>query len=1031
MPEGARVLERFLDEMALLLDALVEHLDRVESATDENVRLAHLRDVVRLSVALTELAIAFDVADIASLCEALGKASSARIAAGTQLPVAILGARDTITYLRWRLAEIRGSGAIIAPDPRTFTVTQALVTALLAEGMEHTTNANVSAETDDELDGLSSEEREIVRSFASAELRSRNEEIDTQIVGKAIEALSHEDEQQDGVYPLADDDNHFLEEKRSFVSETENDLQELSALIASFVRDTEVGAQLPAMARLAHKIKGTAALIGFPELSHLASYLEGWAVYAQQHTDVTSEDVIEVLLGRFLELFDICLAAAGARETPDPMIVEEARQLYEAAIHSKSKNSVSFATDVAASSFTSKTMGHPNYAHSLDAGGFAGRETLLQVYSSRLDMLMIHLSALAVNRGSLAAAHARVAHAQSDMTNTITRLQEKSAYIVEAYPLGRNVPPNFPSGSSDHGDDHFALGSDVFFSDQPHGWGSEGEEKSNSESDTALRALAEVVADVEMLSAALSGALMQMDQLIEAQEIVIANIQQDATRMRLAPLADLAPRLEVLARYLAPALGKRVRFTIKGEMTEIDRTLMLALGEPLNQLIRNAITHGIESPEERIAAGKPATGEVWIHAYYAGSEVVIEVGDDGRGVNTHALVKRAIKNGVLEEHEERALDREAALELMFKTGLSTLDRPNALAGSGIGLDEVATIIRGIKGEIVVTDTSGQGTLFRIKAPMTLTVLPALDISLGDQVFTTPFSSVVVSFGDIAGNLRKISPDQNHIPFDLPETSHTVTEYRLTLPSVTAPFWHESALSGAQLLPGTELPAFSLAECFGIASDEPPRAAIVVERRNRHIALLVDAFGVMRETMVRPLPSYLKRKHIRGVTIRAEDGEMALLIDIGELVDQLMAGAVSPARSVLFRPERPKSVAQVLIVDDSVTIRRALDQILTGAGFATAQACDGYEALEMMEIELPRVVILDIEMPRLNGYELLGIMRSSPKYAKTRVAVLTSRAGAQHEQQALALGADEYLVKPCPQDTLISVVRRLLIDSESS
>lgn len=1030
MPEGARVFERFLDEMALLLDALVVHLDGVESATDENVRLAHLRDVVRLSVALTELAIAFDVADIASLCEALGKASSVRIAAGSQLLVAILGARDTITYLRWRLAEIRGSGAIIAPDPRTFTVTQALIAALLTEGMGQAANANVSAETDDELDGLSSEEREIVRSFASAELRPRDEELDTQIVGKAIEALSLEDEQQDGVYPLAGDDNHFLEEKRSFVSETENDLQELSALIASFVRDTEVGSQLPAMARLAHKIKGTAALIGFPELSRLASYLEGWAVYAQQHTGVTSEDVIEVLLGRFLELFDICLAAADARETPDPMIVEEARLLYEAAIQSKSKNSVSLATDVAAQSVASKTMGHPNFAHSLDAGGFAGRETLLQVYSSRLDMLMIHLSALAVNRGSLAAAHARVAHAQSDMTNTINRLQEKSAYIVEAYPLGNNVPPNFPSDSSDHGDDHLALGSAVF-SDQPHEWRSEGEEKSNSESDTALRALAEVVADVEMLSAALSGALMQMDQLIEAQEIVVANIQQDATRMRLAPLADLAPRLEVLARYLAPALGKRVRFTIKGEMTEIDRTLMLALGEPLNQLVRNAITHGIESPEERIAAGKPATGEVWIHAYYAGSEVVIEVGDDGRGVNTQALVKRAIKNGVLKEHEERALDREAALDLMFTTGLSTLDRPNALAGSGIGLDEVATIIRGIKGEIVVADTSGQGTLFRIKAPMTLTVLPALDISLGDQVFTTPFSSVVVSFEDIAGDLRKISPDQNHTPFDLPETSRKVTEYRLTLPSVTEPFWHESALPDAQLLPGSDLPAFSLAECFGLAYDEPPRAAIVVERRNRHIALLVDAFGVMRETMVRPLPSYLKRKHIRGVTIRAEDGEMALLIDIGELVDQLMAGAVSPARSVLSRPERSKSVTQVLIVDDSVTIRRALDQILTGAGFATAQACDGYEALEMMEIELPRVVILDIEMPRLNGYELLGIMRSSPKYAKTRVAVLTSRAGAQHEQQALALGADEYLVKPCPQDTLIGVVRRLLIDSESS
>ncbi len=202
---------------------------------------------------------------------------------------------------------------------------------------------------------------------------------------------------------------------------------------------------------------------------------------------------------------------------------------------------------------------------------------------------------------------------------------------------------------------------------------------------------------------------------------------------------------------------------------------------------------------------------------------------------------------------------------------------------------------------------------------------------------------------------------------------------------------------------------------------------MVKRRDQYVAVLVDAFGAMRETMVRPLPAYLKRKLIRGVTIRSEDGAMALLIDISELVDQLLAGVVTPPHPALTHVSRPAPVARVLIVDDSVTIRRTLDQMLTGAGFLTALARDGYEALEMMEAEIPRVVILDVEMPRLSGYELLGVMRSSPKYARTRVAMLTSRAGAKHEQQARSLGADEYLVKPCPQDTLISVVSRLLIE----
>jgi len=311
--------------------------------------------------------------------------------------------------------------------------------------------------------------------------------------------------------------------------------------------------------------------------------------------------------------------------------------------------------------------------------------------------------------------------------------------------------------------------------------------------------------------------------------------------------------------------------------------------------------------------------------------------------------------------------------------------------------------------------------------MTLTVLPTFEFSVGGQVFTAPFSSVVVSVAEVAGNLRQSPQEQRSDP--LKGTPRKLTAYQLTLPAETGARLAERAHARAALQAGAELPAFSFAECLGVAWNEQPGAAIVVERGGRHVALLVDAFGAMRETMVRPLPSYLRRKLIRGVTIRAEDGAMALLIDVGKLVDQLLAGDVTPPEPESPLVARPAMVARVLIVDDSVTIRRTLDQMLTGAGFSTALARDGYEALEMMETEVPRVVILDVEMPRLSGYELLEIMRSSPNYARTRVAMLTSRAGAKHERQARELGADEYLVKPCPQDILISVVRRLLTDSE--
>jgi chemosensory pili system protein ChpA (sensor histidine kinase/response regulator) len=1025
MPDGEIAFERFLDEMALLVDALVGRLDVLERESDGDAFLASLHDVVRLATAVTDLAVAFEVTDIATLSEALSQAASSGIDFGAPSPVALLGARDTLSYLQWRLREIRVAGSISMLDQHALSVTQALVAALVSGVPGHDGASSLTVLDDGSLNELSPDVREMIRSFATVELRPRDEEVDERLLGEPARSLGHEFELWTNIYSNMDGGDRLIEMKRIFVSETESDLQDLSELIASYRREPESRGQLPAMTRIAHKIKGSAATIGFPEFAQLAMYFER-AIFAFQRSGGVSGDLVALTLGRFLELFDICLASAAALEPPNPVVVEEAQQLYDAA--AQSENSTPQTVDAI---FAVGVADRVNSTRVTDSRQPAGHETLLQVDSARLDALMVHLSALAVNRGALSASRARVSHAQSDMATAIDRLHEKSAHIVDAYPLASKSLPSVSVPSYvdiDRSEANLRQDVSGLSGQLRDSWRDIAVER-YTEVDTALRALTEVVADMETLSATLSSALVQMDQLIEAQEIVLSNIQQDATRMRLAPLADLTPRLEVLASYLASAFGKQLRFTIEGEMTEIDRSLMRALTEPLSQLVRNAIVHGIETPEERLAAGKPQSGKVWIHAYYAGSEVVIEVGDDGRGVNSHALIARAISNGVLDVEKARAISPEAAMHLMFQPGVSTLDRAGAQAGSGIGLDEVATLIRALKGDIVVAESSDQGTVFRIRAPMTLTVLPTLEVALGEHVFTMPFSSVVATFTDVARTLHHTPQDQSN--GSLQGVSRNLTTYRLTLPNEMPSLLTDGSHAKVSQLAGTEIQAYSLAECLGVASDEPPSAAVVVERHDWHVALLVNGFGAMRETMVRPLPSYLKRKLIRGVTIRSEDGAMALLIDTGELVDQLLAGAIAPPPPTPILAIRPLPVARVLIVDDSVTIRRTLDQMLTSAGFATALARDGYEALEMMEDELPRVVILDVEMPRLNGYELLGIMRGSPKYAQTRVAMLTSRAGAKHEQHARELGADEYLVKPCPQDTLISAVRRLLMDSESS
>lgn len=1019
MSDADGVFERFVAEMSLLIEALSARLLGLEGALDDEARSNLLRDCVRLANAIKDLSSAFGVDDIRGLGAAIARAATAESDAATAPPVALVGARDAVAYLRGRLSALKNGGAtsLSAPEYALARSLEALIeagSAGIAPAPEASRHDNSAAIDQGEL---TADERAIMDSFATAELLPRDPDIDDVALREAMRVKT-------GLGTQAPDSAEtgagtLREMARLFALETEGDLRDISGLIASYEAESSGRTTLAAMARIGHKMKGAADMLHLREFTQVAARFER-TITTFQRSSGASVDQVAVVLGRFLELFELCLTAVSADEAPSVAIVEEAGQLCEAV-----EKSVDAA--VMASDFVARGSGgaHINPARLVDESQPFGRESLLQVDSARLDALMIHLSALAVNRGSLAAVGSDVARAQSEMDVAVDRLRQKSAHIIDAYPaperiapplsartrrqITPDVTPKRPAATSALAGQYREAWADV-------------ELERDSQTDTAVRALNEVVADVEALSASVSGALMRMGQLIEAQDIIIANIQHDATRMRLAPLAELAPRLQVLASYLAVAVRKYVQFTIDGEMTEIDRSLMRALAEPLNQLVRNAIVHGIEAPERRRAAGKPEVGSVWINAYYAGSEVVIEVGDDGRGANAPALIERAITEGALQVGEAGALTEEAALNLMFQPGVTTSERPDALAGSGLGLDEVTALIHGLKGEVSVT-SSQSGTLFRIRAPMTLTVLPTIELMAGGQTFTAPFSLVLSTLTDVETSARRMDAQAGADE----SAGAKPLEWRLTLSGASNP----SQGDGEQPDERMEIPAFSLGECLGMVSDGAPKAAIIMERRGRRVALLVDGIGAMRETMVRPLPSYLKRRLLRGVTVRPEDGAIALLVDTGELIDERLKGATAPQRAARPHVPPPAPVARVLIVDDSVTIRRTVDQMLTAAGFSTALARDGYEALEKMEVELPRVVILDVEMPRLSGYELLTVMRRAPKYNQTRVVMLTSRAGAHDERYARELGADEYLVKPCPQDMLISAVRRLLVDSEPS
>jgi chemosensory pili system protein ChpA (sensor histidine kinase/response regulator) len=519
--------------------------------------------------------------------------------------------------------------------------------------------------------------------------------------------------------------------------------------------------------------------------------------------------------------------------------------------------------------------------------------------------------------------------------------------------------------------------------------------------DDSMRVMREAVDDVTTLDSSLRAVMGQLQRIAEAQEALMSEVQHDVTEMRLAPLDDIVLTLRLAARLLAADLGKTITFNIRGEATQIDREISDLLKEPLLQLLRNAITHGIESDKERRAAGKPEDGRVWLDAHYVGNEVSIEIGDDGRGVNLARLREAAVKAGHLRRDEAHNLTADQTLDLMFLPGVSTYGQADMVGGRGIGLDEVREALRRLKGTIVVTSAPGEGCVFRIRVPISLSITHVLHVSAGGQEYAIPFSFVQRTVS--------LTPEQIKV------TGLMSRPYAVALLPTGEDEAHDDHRA-------TDLPAFPLASLLGrAAASAQPQVALIVGHRNERLALLVDTVHEDRELVARTLAPHLRRKVVSGVTTTG-DGHVLLILDIPALLARATHMPLPPAPAQ--RPLPPRK-PRILIVDDSASIRRVLQQDLARAGFDVSVARDGIDALQAMVKDPPQVVILDIEMPRLDGFEFLSALRDSSEGASARVIMLTSRASEKHQDYARQLGADAYFVKPCPIATLTAKIYELL------
>ncbi|MEM6639137.1 MAG: Hpt domain-containing protein [Pseudomonadota bacterium] len=504
------------------------------------------------------------------------------------------------------------------------------------------------------------------------------------------------------------------------------------------------------------------------------------------------------------------------------------------------------------------------------------------------------------------------------------------------------------------------------------------------------RALGESVSDLVSLQTLLTDLSRESENLLTQQTRVTTELQDALIRTRMLPFSHFTPRLERVVRSAARDMNKRVDIVFEGAAGELDRQVLQRMMPAFEHLLRNAVAHGIESPDDRRAEGKAETGHIRVSLRREGTEMAICVADDGSGLNIERIRRLAVERGLLEDGQD--IDANGALNVILSPGFSTATEITQDAGRGVGMDVVANEIKLLGGSLSVESTAGQGTEFTARLPLTLAVTQALLVRCGDDQFALPLPAVEgivrVSKSEIERYQRGSS--EGYVYGD--------QTYRVE---------HLNRLVGAAM------PAAETEEVSALP-------LVLIRAGNASTALLVDEMVGSREIVVKPVgPLVSGIPGLAGATILG-DGSIVMILDIGTLVRRGEHFAPS-TKARMEDDERPL----ILVVDDSITVRRVTQRLLERHDMRVLTAKDGLDAVTLMADTVPSLVLLDIEMPRMDGYEVATHIRNSDTLRDLPIVMVTSRTGEKHRARAFELGVDRYLGKPYQEAQLLDTVRPLL------
>ncbi len=513
------------------------------------------------------------------------------------------------------------------------------------------------------------------------------------------------------------------------------------------------------------------------------------------------------------------------------------------------------------------------------------------------------------------------------------------------------------------------------------------------------RSLMEIADDLGNIGNTMGEHAREVAALLDQQGKVNKEIQQGLMRTGMVRFGSIVPRLRRVVRQSAQELGKRAELLVGGEEAEVDRNVLENMVAPLEHMLRNSLAHGIETPERRREDGKPEIGTITLTLRREGAELVLELGDDGAGLNFAAIRTKGEEKGLLKPDDPAT--EEELIALLLRPGFSTATSVTQISGRGVGMDVVNEAIRSMRGALLIQTEPGQGTRFIIRLPFSLAVTQALLVKAGESTFAIPLLSI-----ELVTRLQE-NEFKSYLSGELIQHRYSGRNYPI----------HNLGL----LIGGVQIQAFD-----EVADRRPP--TLLFRSAEASAALQVEAVLGNREVIVKPVgPQFSSVPGMSGATVLG-DGRVVVVLELAALVRNIGSHGQRQAETQalrLARQETRQDKISVMVIDDSITMRKVTARILERHNIQVITAKDGLDAVAMLQSQVPDLAILDIEMPRMDGFEVVAHVRNQPSLRAMPIIMVTSRSGDKHRERAMKLGANDYLTKPYQEEQLMQAIRRIL------